>query len=249
LVVVEIAFSLLLLIGAGLLIQSFIRLNAVPPGFDAPNALSMSVTLRPPRYRGPTDWAALFDTLPARLERLPGVQGVGATSSLPLSGTGGRSGIEVEGFPRNPGQPELQSDQRSATSDYFRALGIPLLAGRYFTARDTVDSPPVAIVDEKMARRFWPNRTAVGKHLRRPGAGGDPWVEIVGLVGVVKQYGLDLDTRMTVYFPQAQFSLPNMYIVARTRGNPGAASQSIVHEIRSCPCTACEQWRNVCLGL
>lgn len=231
LVVAEIAFSLLLLIGAGLLIQSFVRLNAVPPGFDASHALSMSVTLRPPVYSGPKQWARLFDVLPARIEKLPGVQYAGATSSLPLSGTGGWSGIEVEGFPRNPDQPELQSDQRSATPDYFRAMGVPLVAGRYFTARDTTDSPQVAIVDEKMARRFWPYGTAVGKHVRRTGQ--DAWVEIVGVAAVVKQYGLDLDTRMTVYFPQAQLPLPNMYIVARTRADPASAAQAIVREIHS----------------
>ena len=231
LVVVEIAFSLVLLIGAGLLIRSFIRLNAVPPGFDASYTLSMSVTLRPPLYGGPKQWAGLFDILPARLESLPGVQYAGATSSLPLSGTGGWSGIEVEGFPRNPDQPESQSDQRSATPDYFRTMGIPLLTGRGFTARDTTDSPQVAIVDEKMAQRFWPQGTAVGKRVRR--SDRDPWIEIVGVVGVVKQYGLDLDTRMTVYFPQTQFPLPNMYIVARTKGDPALASQTILREIHA----------------
>jgi predicted permease len=229
LVIMEIAFSLLLLIGAGLLIQSFIRLNAVRPGFDAAHALSMSVTLRPPLYRGPKQWAALFDILPARIEGLPGVESAGATSSLPLSGTGGWSAIEVEGFPRNPDQPELQSDQRSATPDYFRTLRIPLLAGRYFTGRDTPDSPLVAIVDEQMARRFWPQGTAVGKRVRR--SGRDPWIEIAGVVGVVKQYGLDLDARMTVYFPQSQFSLPNMYIVARMQGDPASAASAVVHAI------------------
>jgi putative ABC transport system permease protein len=124
-------------------------------------------------------------------------------------------------------------------------MGIPLIAGRDFSARDTADSPQVAIVDQKMAQRFWPYGTAIGKRVRR--SGSDPWIEIVGVVGVVKQYGLDLDTRTTVYFPQSQFALPNMYIVARARADPASESQNILHEIHaidpSCPSTASERWR------
>src|SRR5665213_1485524 len=233
LVVLEIAFSMMLLIGAGLLIQSFARLQSVPPGFDPARVVSLMVTLRRPNYGTPQKWAQFFDVLPQRLAGLPGIESVGATSSLPLSGTGGWAGFEVEGFARKPDQPELQSDQRNATPDYFATLRIPLLQGRYFTGADTAKSAPVAVIDAKMERRFWPHASAVGKRLRLTGGTIKPWVTIVGVVGVVKQYGLDMDTRMTVYFPQAQFPLPTMYVVARTQSDPSAAAPAIVREFHA----------------
>jgi predicted permease len=233
LVVAEVAFSLILLVGAGLLVRSFARLEAVPPGFNPSHVVSLKVTLRWPNYPSARTWAHLFEVLPARLAELPGVEAVGGTSSLPLSGTGGWSGIEVEGFVRKPDQPELQSDQRSATPNYFETLRIPLLEGRYFNDRDTADSTPVAVIDEKMARRFWPPGNAIGKRIKLTNKKVNPWIQIVGVVGVVKQYGLDLDTRMTVYFPQSQFSIPNMYIVVRTRDDPANAAPAIVRKIHS----------------
>ena len=233
LVVLEVAFSLILLIGAGLLIQSFARLLAVPPGFDATRAISMMVTLRAPNYTTPRKWADFFDTTTRRISGLPGIEAAGATSSLPLGGTGGWAGIEVDGFAQKPNAPELQSDQRSATPDYFKTLRIPLMQGRYFDARDNATAPPVAIIDDKMAKRFWPYGSAIGKRIRRSGAINGPWSEIVGVVGVVKQYGLDVDTRITTYFPEAQFSLPTMYLVARTQGDPVAIAASIVREVHA----------------
>ncbi|MDE3196854.1 MAG: ABC transporter permease [Acidobacteriota bacterium] len=231
LVIVEVAFSLILLVGAGLLIQSFARLLAVPPGFAPSHVISMMATLRAPNYTTPAKWAGFFDNATQRISAMPGIESAGATSSLPLGGTGGWAGIEVEGFSQKASGPELQSDQRSATADYFRTLRIPLIQGRYFDARDTADAPPVAIIDEKMAHRFWPDGSAIGKRIRRSGVATGPWTAIVGVVGVVKQYGLDADTRITTYFPESQFALPTMYIVARTKGDPAVASASIVREI------------------
>jgi predicted permease len=156
------------------------------------------------------------------------------TSSLPLSGTGGWSGIEVEGFARKPNQPELQSDQRTATPGYFETMRVPLLRGRYFNERDTAESARVAIVDEKMAHLLWPGGSPIGRRLRVTRGPREPWVEIVGVVGVVKQYGLDADTRMTVYFPESQFLLrPMKYVVARTRSDPAVAAPAIVAAIHT----------------
>ncbi len=233
LVVVEIAFSLILLIGAGLLVRSFVRLEQVPPGFHPERVVSMMVTLRGGNFDSTAKWTQFLDSMRVRVRGLPGVESVGATSSLPLSGTGGWSGIEVDGFARGPNEPELQSDQRNATPDYFETLRIPLLAGRYFSERDTVASAKVAVIDETMAHRFWPNGSAVGKRLRLTVNKVNPWIEIVGVVGVVKQYGLDADTRMTVYFPQSQFPLATMYIVARTKSDPAATVPAIVRAIHS----------------
>jgi predicted permease len=233
LVVVEIAFSLILLIGAGLLVRSFVRLQQVPPGFDPDHVLSMMVTLRGGSFDNIAKWTQFLNNMRARVGSLPGVEAVGATSSLPLAGTGGWSGIEVDGFPRGSNEPEFQSDQRNATPDYFETLRIPLLAGRYFSERDTADSTRVAVIDEKMARRFWPNSTAIGKRLRLTVNKTNPWIEIVGVVGVVKQYGLDADTRMTVYFPQPQLPQATMYIVARTKSDAAVAAPAIVRAIHA----------------
>jgi len=235
LVVVEIAFSLILLIGAGLLVRSFVRLQQVPPGFSPEHVVSMTVTLRGGNVDSFAKWTPFLDSMRARVGSLPGVEAVGATSSLPLSGTGGWSGIEVDGFPRGPNEPEFQSDQRNATPDYFETLRIPLLAGRSFNERDTADSTRVAVVDEKMARRFWPNGSAVGKRLRLTATAYNvnPWIEIVGVVGVVKQYGLGADTRMTVYFPQPQLPQPTMYIVVRTTSDAAVAAPAVVRAIHS----------------
>ena len=190
-------------------------------------------TLRAPNYGSPRKWAQFADVLPGRLRSVPGVEAVGAVSSLPLAGTGGWSGIEVEGFSHRPGQPEMQSDQRCAVANYFETLRIPLIQGRYFNDRDTPRSAPVAIIDEAMARRFWPNGSALGKRLRVTGRKTNPWLEIVGVVGLVKQYGLDLDTRMVVYFPQSQFPVPTLYIVARTKSDPASAVPAIERAIHS----------------
>jgi predicted permease len=235
LVVVEIAFSLVLLIGAGLLVRSFVRLQQVAPGFSPERVVSMMVTLKGGNFDSIAKWTPFLDSMRARVGSLPGVESVGATSSLPLSGTGGWSGIEVDGFPRGPDEPEFQSDQRNATPDYFETLRIPLLAGRYFNERDTADSTKVAVVDEKMARRFWPNGTAIGKRLRLTATAYrvNPWIEIVGVVGVVKQYGLDTDTRMTVYFPEPQLPQATMYIVVRTRSDAAVEAPAIVRAIHS----------------
>src|SRR5206468_9678397 len=114
-----------------------------------------------------------------------------------------------------PNEPELQADMRAATTDYFRTMRISLIEGRTFSDHDIDGSQKVALIDEKMARRFWPHETAVGKRVR-PGSNKNPWWTVVGVVGVVKQYGLDTDTRMVVYFPQDQVAFGGLYIVARS---------------------------------
>src|SRR6266513_5141832 len=156
LVVSELTLSLMLLIGAGLLIRSFVRLQSVPPGVVAE----------------------------------------GVVSALPLTGEVGWGGISVEGYTPPPGQ-ELQVDIRVAGTDYFRTMEIPLRKGRFFTEDDNADKPQAVIIDEKFAQRFWPDSDPIGKHLWF-----DPkkLMTIVGVVGVVKQYGLEADGKVATYF-------------------------------------------------
>jgi len=198
LIVSELTLSLMLLIGAGLLIRSFIRLQDVPPGFATNNVLSMQVAASDPKYRDPKAAANLWRDIDLRVSHLPSVVAEGEANVLPLTGAVGWGNIGVEGYNPPPGQ-ELQVDMRVASADYFQTMQIPLRRGRFFAEQDTLDSQQVLIIDEKFAQRFWPDSDPVGHHLwfdpKKP-------FTIVGVVGVVKQYGLDTEGKIALYFPQ-----------------------------------------------
>jgi predicted permease len=225
LVVSELALSLILLAGAGLLIRSFLRLQSVSPGFNADHVISMQVSLDKPR---PERVQALPQIL-QRVSRLPGVQTDGTVSALPLTSSVGWGGINIEGFTPQPGQ-EVQSDFRTATPDYFRTMQIPLLKGRFFDDHDITGSQSVAIVDQKFADRFWPNDNPVGKHVwfdpKQP-------MTVVGVVGVIKQYGLDTDGKIVTYVPMWQQPSNSMYLVARTSSAPESLANAITREIHA----------------
>src|SRR5271154_2672058 len=229
LVVSELALSLMLLIGAGLLVRSFARLQGVPPGFASDHVLTMQVAATNPKYREDKPTAALFHQIEERTAHLPGVDAQGEVSALPLTGSVGWGHINVEGYTPAPGQ-ELQVDLRSASVDYFRAMKIPLRAGRFFSEQDTADLPSVVIIDEKFAKRFWPNGEAVGKHLwfdlKKP-------ITIVGVVGAVKQYGLETDGKIATYFAQSQNASNGMYLVTRTSSDTAGLPAAIIKEIHA----------------
>jgi predicted permease len=230
LIVSEFALSLMLLIGAGLLIRSFVRLQNVSPGFTADGVLTIQLAANDPKYRKDDKAAANFyREIEARIAHLPGVVAEGVVSVLPLTGSVGWGGINVEGYTPPPGQ-ELQVDLRNASTDYFRAMRIPLIKGRFFSEHDTADMPRVVIIDEKFARRFWPNGDAVGKHLWF-----DPkqTFEIVGVVGTVKQYGLETDGKIATYFPQQQDTATGTFLAVRSASDAGMLSSAIVREIHS----------------
>jgi predicted permease len=225
LVVSEVAFSLMLLIGAGLLIRSFMRLQDVSPGFNADNVISMRLGASGRQFPNREAAVEFFRQIGDKIAAVPGVTVRGAVSALPFTSAVGWGSINVEGFTPQPGQ-ELQVDQRAATPDYFRTLEIPLLKGRFFSEFDTLpNAQPVVIVDEKFAQRFWPGQDPVGKHLWR-----DPKqpMTIVGVVGTVKQYGLDIDGRIVFYRPSPGLL---QYQVARTTSDPAAAAAAIARAI------------------
>ncbi|MBZ5620713.1 MAG: ABC transporter permease [Acidobacteriia bacterium] len=227
LVVSELAFSLMLLIGAGLLIRSFVRLQSVSPGFNASHVVSMRLVANGGRSFQNRDAAVQFyRQLGQRISSVPGVKAQGAVSSLPFTSSVGWGGISVEGFTPQPGQ-ELQVDLRSATSDYFRAMEIPLVKGRFFSDHDSEpNAQQVVLIDEKFAQRFWPHEDPIGKHVwfdpKKP-------ITIVGVVGVVKQYGLDIDGRIVVYGPSGGGG----YVVVRTSSDPAAAAGAIAREVHA----------------
>jgi predicted permease len=227
LVVSEVAFSLMLLIAAGLLVRSFVRLQNVSPGFNAENVISMRLGASGRQFPNREAAVELYRQFGARIASVPGVISRGGVSALPFTSSVGWGSIQVEGFTPQPGQ-ELQVDQRAATADYFKTMQIPLVKGRYFAELDTLPTAqPVVIVDEKFAQRFWPDTDPIGKQVwndpKRPQT-------IVGVVGTVKQYGLDIDGRIVVYRPSAgQVS----YQVARTSSDPAAVAAAIVREIHA----------------
>ncbi|HEY2819578.1 MAG TPA: ABC transporter permease [Candidatus Acidoferrum sp.] len=227
LVISELALSLMLLIGAGLLVRSFVQLQNVPPGFNPDHVLTMEVAATAPKYHEDKPVAALYREIDGRVARLPGVVAQGQVTALPLTGEVGWGGISVEGYTPAPGQ-ELQVDQRIASADYFRAMKIPLRDGRYFDEHDTADLPGVTIIDEKFMKRFWPTGDAVGKHVwfdkKKP-------ITIVGVVGTVKQYGLGTDGKIVTYFPQQQEPANRVFLVARTEGDPAELTAAITNEI------------------
>jgi predicted permease len=229
LVVSELALSLMLVIGAGLLVRSFVRLQSVPPGFTTDRVLTMQVAANGSKYRKDKAVVQFYQEFESRIARLPGVKAEGVVSVLPLTGSVGWGGINVEGYAPPPGQ-ELQVDMRTASTDYFRTMEIPLRKGRYFSEHDTADMPQVVIIEEKFAQRFWPRGDAIGKHLWR-----DPKkpFTIVGVVGVVKQYGLETDGKIAAYFPQQQEADNDMFLVARTSSDAASLAGAVVQEIHA----------------
>ncbi len=229
LVVAEVAISLTLLIGAGLLVKSFVRLQSVTPGFEPGGVISMRLGARlgaaGRQFRNRDEYLAYFRPIGDALAALPGVAMRGSVTSLPFTSSVGWGSINVEGWIPASGQ-ELQVDIRGATPGYFQTMKIPLVQGRFFGDADLPgNAERVAIIDEKFARRFWPNGDAIGKQLWF-----DPKerLRIVGVVGSVKQYGLDIEGRIVVYVPTPDAP----WHVARVTGDPDAVGATIVRKIR-----------------
>jgi predicted permease len=218
----------MLLIGAGLLVRSFVRLQSVPPGFSTAGVLTMQIAANDPKYRDEKALINFYREIEERVSRLPGIKSEGVVSALPLTGAVGWGRIQVEGYTPPPGR-ELQVDLRTASADYFRTMGIPLIKGRFFSEHDTAEMPPVVIIDEKFAQRFWPNDNPIGKHLwfnpKKP-------ITIVGVVGAVKQYGLETDGKIATYFSQQQDPNRGMFLVAHSSSD-APASDAITREIHA----------------
>ena len=221
LVIAEVAVSLILLIGAGLLINSFLRLRNVDPGFRANNLLTMQVDLPAFKYPDHARRTAFYNELLGRLENVPGVKSAAVTTNLPLYRQGNSIGISVEGIPDPaPGQGKRPTiATRVVSPHYFQTMGIALLQGRGFSEQDRVDSPSVAVINETMARRFWPDQDPTGRRIT-PGSptSTDPndWLTIVGVVKDVRQFELVAEPKPQMYlsYTQAGFFAPRDLVVS-----------------------------------
>jgi putative ABC transport system permease protein len=249
LTVAQVAISFTLLIGAGLMLRSLIRLQQVDPGFNPGNTLVMRLAPNWSRFvtnpstpaataAATAQVAAYYQRVLDRISRQPGVAEAAISSTYPLNPAGITRGpntvsILIEGRPQDNGQAAPQMDARAVSPGYFRTVGVPLLRGRVFADSDNADAPQVSVVNEAVARHRWGTEDPVGKRVSFDN--GQTWVTIVGVVGNVRQYGLDKEPSDEIYGPVAQLAFGN-FLVVKTKGDPVAASKSLrdaVHEVDS----------------
>jgi len=232
LVVFETALSVMLLIAAGLLIRSFEKVQSVPAGFDAKNILTLGLTMSGHKYDNRAAVQQAYQLLWDEIERLPGVSAAGGVSALPLSELFSWGPITVEGRVPAPGENFINADQRSVAGRYFQAMQIPLLKGRLFSKQDTDGAPRVVVIDDNMAHQLWPNENPIGKRIRYGGINDKfPWQTIVGVVGRVKQYALDSDSRIAFYTPHAQQPTRAMTVVIKAGVSPAGLTTSVKQAI------------------
>jgi putative ABC transport system permease protein len=224
-VVSQVATAMVLLIGAGLLIRSMERLRAVDPGFRPEGLLTMRVFLPQARYAEPAQINGFLDSVLERLAALPGAQSATHISSLPLSGDNTSGSFAIENRPAPEGNPSPHGDSHCVSAAYFETMGIPLVKGRLFDARDSASGTPAIIVDQFLADRLFPGEDPVGHRLSIFGEGtaeNAVWRTIVGVVGHVAKHGLDGRVKEQYYVPAAQGPQRQPFLIVRTAGDPGA---------------------------
>jgi putative ABC transport system permease protein len=227
LVISEVALTVLLLIGAGLMLKSFYSLQKVKPGFDPTNTLTMTVNLPTTKYTNDHQIQGFYEQALNGVSSLPGVQSVGAVTSLPLTTTLSEvRRFAVEGRPPASPSEVLRANIRRISHSYFTAMRIPLLKGRYFTEQDRDKSPPVGIINETMVNRFWPDEDPIGKRLTIPSLGADSR-EVVGVVADVKHSSLNAESGLEIYVPSLQKPLTIMALVVHTTSDPLLMTEAV----------------------
>jgi putative ABC transport system permease protein len=249
LVVLEVALAVVLLVGSALMLKSFVQLVRVDPGFDPHQVLRLDLALPEPKYREPHKQRAFYEELMAQLRTLPGVESVGATTQTPLGPGDNWSGFAIEGRPDPPAGDHQQAATRAVSNDFFRSLHIPLKKGRFFSNADArvalpvmryfeqqrypdhYNDPqpvPVALINETMARMYWPNEDPLGKRLRIIAS---PWITVVGVVGDVRHSALNAPPNPEIYLSHLQEPQGALAVMVRTSGDPlqlsGAAREAV----------------------
>ncbi len=232
----QIALALMLLVAAGLLGRSFLRLRSVNPGFEPRGVITASLALPRVRYAKTEAVISFFDRTLAGLRTAPGVQSAAMASVVPLNGDFDRTGYVIEGRPSRPGE-QISPDRYIVSTDYFQTLQIPLRQGRYFTARDDGSHPLVCVISETAARLWFPGESPLGKKIRAGQYTGtfddSPFREVVGVAADVAQYGLGLPSTPQIYMPHAQFAARFMTLLARTSSNPNSLGAAVRRAVQS----------------
>jgi putative ABC transport system permease protein len=228
LIVTEVALTLALLVGAGLLVRSFWRLQQVDPGFKTDHLLTLRLTLPSSRYTDGAQAVSFFERLQERLAALPGVEAASAATDIMLRRLATSGGFTIENRPRDPSELALELPFDRVQPNYFQTMGIQALRGRAFTAQDGRGSPRVAIVNETFVKRYFPSEDPIGKRFNFGGAGPNAqWIAIVGVVRDTKRQGVDQPIRIESWMPLAQMPARSMEVALRTTGDPLALSSSV----------------------
>jgi putative ABC transport system permease protein len=229
LVVGQVAFTVILVTGAGLLIRTFAALREVNPGFRPQGVLSLRLAIPRNKYGGDEKVAAFCQRILEQVRALPGVDAAGMSNRIPL---GGPSGMSTVYFERANQETALEAtDDTTATPDYFSAAGIPVLQGRSFTEQDTMNAPSVVVVDEQVARRAWPGENPIGKRMRS--SGSMPWAEVVGVVGHIRHESLESDQRLQIYWNYLQRARDRMVLMVRTSGDARLLVSAVLGAIKA----------------
>lgn len=232
LVVSEISLSIVLLIGAGLLIRSFSRLQEVDPGFKSDKLLTMSMTMPVTKYADAQKQRDFFQQILQQLRNVPGVKAVGGATRLPLSGKDKVRAFLIEGRAATPGE-QLTASYSAVGADYFNTLGIKLIKGRYLTERDDDRAPQVVVINETLARRFFPGEEPLGKHLILKKSNPQIAPEIVGVIGDVRGNALDAESKAGIYVPYLQDPSPAISVALKTDGDPLGLAASARNAVRN----------------
>ena len=232
LVVAEVALSLTLLVGAGLLLRSFLKLLDVEAGFHAGGVLTARLGLPQAKYPDRAQVRSFYQELVQRAAHIPGVDAAGAINALPLSGGGGSGTTTIDSNALPPDQLTPEADWRVVTPGYFQTMGIQLLAGRYIDERDTDTSQPVAVIDETMANIYWPNQDAIGRRLKLGGRQSTrPWMTVIGVVRHVRHRTLEARSRVTLYMAHAQNPSSAMSLAVHTTGDPRGLAATLQKQV------------------
>ncbi len=230
-VVLEFSLTLILLISSALLVESFSRLHHVNLGFNPDHVLTMRMALPTAKYIKGEQKSAFFQQLLQQISALPGVQSAGVTTSLPLSGTGPNTTVEISGRPSVSLEDKPKADYFLATPEYFNTLDIPLLRGRMFTEQDTSTSAPVALINEAMAKTVWPNQDPIGQQVSTALEGDKVKRQIIGIIGSIRHASLDTEPQPGLFVPYAQNPYELVFLAVRTKADPLSLASTVRNQV------------------
>ncbi len=232
LIVSEVTLALVLLVGSGLMMRSLWRLMDVKPGFDPQNLTTLQLSLPQAQYAQNEQIVAFYSELTHRIENLPGVEAAATIDMMPMGGSGGTTSFLVEGRPAPPQGQYPEANARTSSPGYFQTMRIPIVKGRDFSERDTANTPFVVVVNETMARKYWPGEDPIGKRLLDP-QNRTPPAEVIGVVGDVKHFGLDDQAEEYIYTSAIQTPGNAMFLVVRTTMDPLSMTGTLRKEVQA----------------